>query len=311
VEYNHVVGARGGSGLSRVIWIPGFFFWACVEPSEKTERNRHWLAYGLVDPRSTRSNLNISVETCLPRFGTNRRVGGLLAKDEDGNVYLLHSGNIRGGKKGVGKVFFWKHYRGDRVQVQIYDDVHNYALIGRLDTPNFIERLADFVHGVDALRTGKMSYHWRFPTGSALRPFKRKSGGTASVEVTKTLIIRNRTHDRVLNALRRAIESFPNVESAQDDAQRDLFIKLKSGKSIDLELKVRDDRYEIYTGVGQLLLNRNDSRASTALVTPDTVSRSEDLIERLRQLSISHVGYSQHGRTYRFSGLEALLKRRP
>jgi hypothetical protein len=193
------------------------------------------------------------------------------------------------------------------VQIQI-DDVRSYALIGRLDAPNFIDRLADFVHGVDALRNGKTCYCWRFPAGSGTRPFKRKRGGTALVEVTKTLIIRNRTHDEVLNALEG--QSWDSLTSSRrTSAQRDLIIKLKSGHSINLELKVRDDRYEIYTGVGQLLLNRNRSRAINALVTPDTVSKAKGLLERLQQLSISHIGYHQHGSTYRFSGLEALLKR--
>jgi hypothetical protein len=284
-------------------WISKLRFWICVETYE-VRGDRHWIAYGVVDPTLTKKALNIRVETSLPHLGVNRRIAGLLATDEGGNSYLLHSGKIGGGKKGFGKTFFWKHYRGDRTLVRFEDGDREYALIGRIDASDFAERLGDFVHGVDALRSGNLKYIWRFPTGSGLRPFAKKGGGKSKAEITKTIIIRNRAHDEVLNALKAHLDRHPSVASIREDL-RDLHVTLTNGTELDVEVKVRTDRYEIYTAVGQLLLNQDKTRL--VLVAPFKLADSADLIRRLRDLAISFVGFQGSGERLSFSGLDTIL----
>jgi hypothetical protein len=305
VACTHVLGAQGGSGESKMTWIPRFGFWACIEPYDGKLRTRHWLAYGLVDPRATSSNLNIRVETAVPHRGINRRIAGLIAEDGSGNAYLLHSGKIGGGKKGFGKSFFWKHYNGDSVSVSFDDGEREYALIGLIDSQHFVERLADFIHGVDALRSGKLKYQWRFPKGSENLSFTKKQGGTTEVEPSKTIIVRSRTHDEVVNALKKQLDSYSFVASIGDDI-RDLHVVLTNGERIDVEVKTATDRYDIYTAVGQLLLNQDRTRL--VLVTPSDVGEAVDLITRLGELSISHVGYKRSADRFTFTGLDAAFR---
>lgn len=303
-RHTHILGAQGGSGESKLTWFPNLGFWVCVEPYEAGVRSRHWLAYGLVDPSTTSANLDIRVETALPHRGINRRIAGLLAQDGLGNVYLLHSGKIGGGKKGFGKTYFWKHYRGDRAHVDFADGNREYALIGRTDASDFIARLGHFVRGIDALRGGNPNYAWRFPTGSGLRPFVTKGGGKSKAELTKTIIIRNQAHDEVLNALRIALAGHASVASIDEDI-RDLHLKLTDGSEVNVEVKTRTDRYEIYTAVGQLLLNRD--RSKLVLVAPRRLADATDLIRRLHDLAITFVGYERSGKRVTFSALDALL----
>jgi hypothetical protein len=83
---------------------------------------------------------------------------------------------------------------------------------------------------------------------------------------------------------------------------------LKNGSTVDIELKPGTERYEIYTGIGQLLLNQDqENPAFLVLVTPKDIRDSTPLISRLSDFDIRHVGYERSGRKFRFEGLSAAL----
>lgn len=308
VTVKHTVGAQGGANGLRVRWIPKLSIWACAQ-SYSRRGDRYWIAYGLVDPRTTASALNITVETALPPVGINRRIAGLLAEDPNGATYLLHSGKIGGGKHGFGKTFFWRNYRGDRATVRFEDGDKDYALIGRIAAGSFLERVADFVRGVDAMRRRDRKYVWRFPPGSAARDYIDKKRGVSAVHHSVRDATMLHQHNEILNALRECLLAYSCVESVKEDVQRDLHVILKGGATIDIELKPCITRQDIYTGVGQLLLNQDRHKPSIlALVTPKKVSDAQDLLERLSELSIQHVGYETSGRkNVRFFGLDGVL----
>lgn len=308
VTVKHTVGAPGGSDELRVRWIPKLNIWVCAQPYS-SRRSRHWIGYGLVDPRTTSSGLNIRVETALPPSGINRRIAGLLARDANGNVYLLHSGKIGGGKQGFGKTFFWQHYGGDAAKVRFEDGDLGYALIGCIADGDFLERVADFVHGVDAMRRRDSKYVWRFPRGSAARDYVDKKRGVSAVQrsIGDTKMLHE--HNEILNALKDCLQAYACVESVKEDVQRDPHVVLKGGATIDIELKPAITRQDIYTGVGQLLLNQDRRKPSIlALVTPKKVSEAQELLERLSELSIKHVGYeSSQRKKIKFFGLDGIL----
>jgi hypothetical protein len=66
---------------------------------------RFWNGFGLFDPDRTLQN--IVVELNIASDSNNEQVAGFFAKDSvTGQVYLMHSGKVGGGRKGIGKSAF-------------------------------------------------------------------------------------------------------------------------------------------------------------------------------------------------------------
>src|SRR5437867_1488924 len=107
--YQRTLGYRGGSELATVNWRPQERIWAHYNPSSIP--NRYWCCYGVEDP-SGRELLEITAEINPPREGVDRRIRGAFVRDLNGRVYLVHSGGVGGGRKGIGKGAFAKFYRG-------------------------------------------------------------------------------------------------------------------------------------------------------------------------------------------------------
>src|SRR5262249_4400328 len=111
----HGIGWQGGSRQYDVYWLSTLRIWTVLEPSppivKKGPGDRFWNCFGIDDPNS-RKMLRIVVEMNPPHAGENRRVAGLFAKDDGGRIYVGHSGNIGGGRKGIGQREFRK-FLGD------------------------------------------------------------------------------------------------------------------------------------------------------------------------------------------------------
>ena len=113
---DHVVGFPGGNTMVEIAWHPSVGIWGHIETIESAHgpggaHGRYWNAFGLEDPATT-STLSIAVEVNPPLEGTRTRVGGILGRDGDGPIVLLHRGTIGGGTVGVGKELFWREFAG-------------------------------------------------------------------------------------------------------------------------------------------------------------------------------------------------------
>jgi hypothetical protein len=60
--------------------------------------------------------------------------------EEAADVYLLHSGNM-GRRK---KENFFEAYQGETKQIEINDEIKNYAVIGRMDDPDIASAVVNF-----------------------------------------------------------------------------------------------------------------------------------------------------------------------
>lgn len=86
--------------------------------------------------------------------GTNRFIAGAFGEGPDGTVYLLHSGKIGGGKKGVGKRAFLEQLHGTMAWLNDgRDDLREVIGIGALGTPGLIQGLATFIDAVAPFRS--------------------------------------------------------------------------------------------------------------------------------------------------------------
>jgi hypothetical protein len=142
-----MVGYQGGSELADLLWFGDLQLWVLLQPERIT--NRYWCAFGVDDPHPA-SMLGITCEINPPKEGVDRRCAGLFARDQGGNLILAHSGKIGGGRAGIGKAAFLNHL-GDADVVSVNfpgGEEYDYIAIGRVNSPDFRQRLANFVHAV-------------------------------------------------------------------------------------------------------------------------------------------------------------------
>jgi 5-methylcytosine-specific restriction protein A len=139
------------------IGFQGYSFKAEVYYSRKlniwfyfgTESNRYWNAFGIGHPAS---QVSIVVEINIPFKGIDRRIAGVFVKDGDGRVWLGYRGRIGGGRRGIGRKTFWKEYSGDKSVIQDNGKTDTYAKICYLDSPDFPERIKNFVIEVNEIK---------------------------------------------------------------------------------------------------------------------------------------------------------------
>ena len=107
------IGYPGGMNYSAIVFTNGhFWFWSgdTNKKDELSPRRLNW--FGLFREGA---QLNISVEVNVPYKDRNGKVAGFFARDnETGSIYLMHSGGVKGGKKGVGKWAFLS-WSGERL----------------------------------------------------------------------------------------------------------------------------------------------------------------------------------------------------
>ncbi|MDD5711194.1 MAG: hypothetical protein PHY31_00385, partial [Smithellaceae bacterium] len=141
------IGHPGANFAAKIFYSMELGLWMY----SRAEEGFFWNAFGTGRPREGAS-LSITCEINFPTRGIDRKIGGGLAKDGKGRIYVVHRGKIGGGKKGVGKALFEKHYRGVWAVMEDGDAETPVALIGALSTPRFIRQLVSFVRKVDRIK---------------------------------------------------------------------------------------------------------------------------------------------------------------
>jgi hypothetical protein len=143
-------GHQGGSGWAKPgYWLAKQDFWVAFR--RPPEDNKYWNAFGMGLPDPAKSNSPVC-EVNFPLQGIRPGMVGALAKDESGKLYVLHSGKIGGGKKGVGRALFEAKWKGGWRAAGDGLNSYSFVLVGLLDDPNFLDRLGDFLRIVNVIR---------------------------------------------------------------------------------------------------------------------------------------------------------------
>jgi hypothetical protein len=146
-----MVGYKGSSEAAHVLWHPDLQIWTLFQPERIA--NRYWCAFGVEDPHPA-SMLSITCEINPPKEGIDRRCAGLFVRDDDGSLHLAHSGKVGGGRRGIGKRAFLRHWGHDDVAAVSFPDgeERDYIILGRFDEAILRARLAQFIHEVSRFK---------------------------------------------------------------------------------------------------------------------------------------------------------------
>jgi|GEM_PF-165156 len=146
-EFETIVGPPGGSIKIKVYYSEKLGIWFGFRKAS----NRYWNPFGIGQPKTKGSNI-IIVEINIPFEGRNRSIAGVFVRDDDGKIWLGHSGKIGGGRPEIGYRTFWEEYTGERVEVQDDGKTTLFARIGYIDSEDFPEKVRDFVFEVNRIK---------------------------------------------------------------------------------------------------------------------------------------------------------------
>lgn len=285
-----VIGYPGGNQSSKVYWAEDLGIWLACEVIEKS---RYWNAFGTWNPKQNKT-VPICCEINFPLSGIDRRIGGAVAEDERGRLFLVHRGHIGGGRKGIGAELFWKHFDGKPSIVVDGDRETELVVVGSIESPRLLRQIQFFVREVERIK--KLAHS---PDDHA----SPDNAGGESVEIqdigeeferTKTYTVTPNIdaacdHAIIVNRLRQRLRK--QGYSTGKDRFRDLYVHRNGGITSLFEVKPDTSTTSIYTAVGQLLIYSvvQTSKPKLVFVAPEELSVQARI--KLEKIGIDVLGY--------------------
>lgn len=295
------VGHRGGSYKKKVLWASKLGVWLSSSP---ISGSRYWNAFGIGKPEKD-TNISITCEINFPLHGIDKRIGGAFAEDDSGNIYIVHRGYIRGGKKGIGKKLFEDNYRGKWIDVEDGDVMGTFALIGALNSSRFARQVSQFVCEIDRIK-GLTPYPSSSlnETLSEGHEFREEFAGKRRYKIGKD-IEAECDHGLVVNDLSSALQSLGF--KVRNDRNRDLYVIGRDGKITSIfEIKTDTSTTSLYSAVGQLLLNSISllKRPRLILAIPERLGKTIE--GKLNKIGIEPLVFKWSDDKAIFTGLNSL-----
>ncbi|MEO0083250.1 MAG: hypothetical protein ABIK33_02520 [candidate division WOR-3 bacterium] len=299
-----IVGFLGGSVKKSVSWIRKFDIWYT---SSKGRRYGHM--FGIGEPKKTNNSITCEINFLVK--GIDRRIGGAFAEDDIGNVYLVHRGKIGGGKKGIGKkLFFEKYPKKNLVTVTDGDKKSKVALIGKLNSPNLVNQIAQFIHKVESIKKSKYKIPLVRRTAilseSNNHSFNKEFSGIKIYEKEKRKIESNGLHGKIVNTLESILREY-GYKTA-NTTRIDLYLYNEVGKIKTIfEVKTNINGLNLYAAIGQLYLNSINFKDKIALILVCPEFNDDELVSRLNRLNIKVLSYRSQKNKVIFPNLTDLI----
>lgn len=285
------IGHPGGREYDANVFTNGrYWFWSKNRGGRNltTPRRLNW--FGLF---SERPGAGITFEINTAYEGRNDRAAGFFARDNDTKlVYLLHSGRVGGGTKGVGKTAF-RAWSGLPL-IEVLDSsggTRNGLLVMPIEGATAGRSASRYIENVNrfkiAVRSGELK----------TREFRRKKkefedyyaeGRGRRTGRRASIIDYISRHGEIVDELRRWRELSPMPKSSR--FVRNVLIDLGVAVGANLvevfEVKTSTERPSVYSALGQLLIHGNSNNCRRVMVLPHGETLANDLEVALKRLRI-------------------------
>lgn len=296
---------RGDHTEVILFWHDKLGFWSHFDPEGD---DSYWCVFG-VQNAAELIRLHINCEINMPKEGINRSFAGLFVRDNTGNIYITHNGNLRGGREGISKSNFLKFVPHDAFISPIWQDKEEYKtiLIGRLDDPELPNLVSHYVKKVyrfkEQVFSDKLqkSIDWNLKTFSPEFSGPRKS--YRQTDVIKSQV----NHGLIIDALLDLLET-RGLKTTNDNL-RDLFIYDDAGSmTVLFEVKTDTSTTSIYGAIGQLMYHGAVQKVppKRVLVIPDDPKLETTNV--LNRLGIGVITYRWKEGDVVFSYVDDILK---
>lgn len=307
------VSFRGEARDAKVYYHKKYNLWVSYDFVDDIAPHRHWFSYGIWESADMKRFVP-TCQTCMPEHGFDNRFGAAFASDAGGTVYLLHSGKIGGGKKGVGKTGFWQYYTTEAVEAILPSSQRSYemACIGPVNSKNLPELLLAFVENVKEIKRSLEGKQQTQPAPSSAKgqklsqsEFRAEFGGAKTPYNLSAPIEAQCFHGIIVNQLKEYLNEF----CPKNDQLHDLFIENNHSQIETLfEIKADISRQSIYTGVGQLILNSTKSTKNKFLVLHTSCNPAIYGMAGEFGIDVIHFGWEKKGGPV-FLGLDKVIQR--
>ena len=150
--YTVRIGWPAGTRSCIVNYFPAFGFWIFSEinyDNPSMPKYLHALGSGKLKENQS---LSASCHINFP-LAPESQVAGAFATDENGQIYILHTGNIHG----YTQTSFWQNFRGQKINATYAGKIKTCALVGQFEKPELMTQVADFVQEIERLKQQKAS----------------------------------------------------------------------------------------------------------------------------------------------------------
>ena len=143
------LGARAGGTQAHVLWLKDLSLWFAMNKIGPDSK-RYWNCFGTQNP-NVNPNPSMIVQVNFPISGEGS-YGGVVAQDDSGALYLVHTGRMGGGRERIGLKAFWENYQGTRGSLTVKRHQREVAIIGAVDSQAFLLDLLSFVREVERIK---------------------------------------------------------------------------------------------------------------------------------------------------------------
>ncbi len=302
VKFTRTIGTRAGSEEHEIRWHRANNMWTLL--TDGNDLDRFWCCYGLENPKDNNAP-NITVEINPPHEWKNLRKAGMFARDNQGTVYLCHTGKIGGGRKGIGKNNFLERYRGKNfVEVNIRRKKPVSMInLGPINDRNLLNQITHFVREVARIKKEVSEVPSPSPRSDYFRP---EFSGTKRSYSQSKIVVPNVKHGLVVDALANAAEKAGH--QIRNDQPRDLFLVNRNDRMITLfEVKTSIETTDVYQAVGQLMLNGQAQQCNVRKVLVLPGKPKGKTKQALNSLKIEILCYEWHKNNPKFLSLRKFL----
>ncbi len=297
------LGRQGGNTEVTVRWRRDDGLWWHFATGE----DRYSLGFGVTPldppPQRFRRPDAIACQFDMPLKGPDRRYGGVLVRDEEGRVYLAHSGRVGGTRAGRSRLGLRAWLRHGNWQMVRWPDgkIGELCLIGQIGGPRIARHIARFVREVRAYKDAGGDQTTIASQGIALEGprLDYRLGGEIATQCDHGLVV-----DALRDELaRRGI-------GVRGGGANDLFSLASPRVPVTFEIGTDASVEGVHRVIGRLLarLDANGPGSIAVVpVSPEAGARCATTLQALEPLGIRAVCYRWRGARPVFDGLDAAL----
>jgi len=296
------VGHPGASFRASVHWSSDPDLWLY---SKRIPERNHWNVLGIGRP-VPEGRVAITCEINFPIRGIDRKIGGALARDSEGAVFVVHRGRLGGSRKGIGKTLFDSRYRGVWALMEDGDEQAAVAVVGALHSPRFVRQLGQFVRKVQRMKDLAASRDPQMAIAFPEVAFREEFTGESTLPAPEDL---SRLCDRSLVArdLAEALHTL-GIRAGNDNARDCFAVDLQGRPTVLFRVLASQEDGEILESAARLLIDRVPlpEKPRLALVVP--VSLPAALEGPLKALDLEVLPYAWQEDRAVFPDLKAFVR---
>jgi hypothetical protein len=285
------IGYPGGRVRDARVYTDGhYWFWSQDHSGRQISNPRRLNWFGLF---SERPGFGITVEINTAYEGRNDQTAGFFARDTNsGIIYLLHSGRVGGGTKGVGMNAFRAWSGEPLIEVADSSGGRRHALLvmpvegiaASRSAIRYVDLVTRFKRAVRAGEIGTPAFQRK---QKQFEDFYAEGRGRRTGHRSSEIDYVSR-HGEVVDSLRvwRESNTVPKGARFVKNVLIDMGVAVGRKLVEVFEVKTSTARSDIYSALGQLMVHGTADNCRRVMVLPLDETLSGDFVEALARLRI-------------------------